>query len=188
MILGRKSVVQRGRVCETSRWTQNLGSLSILWVSPSLLQLSWLLPPSLHGKVSSSSVSLGADRNNWRFSDGTCREGQECLWKNKPSLQSSNTQNTLIRKIESQSLDGCGCHHLMRTQYPDLSMAQLNSILSDFSQIHSGAGQSPRCSADPLFYTCFLGLFSPRVLLVIFQGASCPQVNSCMRDKLLIVF
>lgn len=110
------------------------------------------------------------------------------LGKNKPNLHSSNTQNTLIMKIESQSLDGCGCHHLMRMQYPDLSMAQLNSILSDFSETHSGVGQSHRCSADLLFYTCFLGLFSQRVLLAIFQGASCPQVNSCMGDKLLIFF
>lgn len=30
MVLGRTSVVQGGRVCETSGWTQNLRSLPIL--------------------------------------------------------------------------------------------------------------------------------------------------------------
>lgn len=194
MMLGRKSVVQGGRVCETSRWTRNLRSLSILWVSTSLLQLSWLLPPSLRGSVPALWVSLEhglvslCRQKQLTFFKWNLQRRPGVLGKNKPNLQSSNTQNTLIMKIESQSLDGWGCHCSMHVQYPDLSMAQLNSILSDFSEIHSGVGQSHRCSADPLFYTCFLGLFSQRVSLAIFQGASCPQVNSCMTDKLLIFF
>lgn len=181
MMLGRKSAVQGGRVCETSRWTQNLRSLSILCVSPSLLQLSWLLPPSLPGRVSSSTVDISKtglcslmQTETTDFFKWNLQRRPRLLGKNKPNSHSSNTQNTLIMKIEPQSLDGCGCHHVMSMQYPNLSMAQLSSILSDFSEIHSGFAESHHCSAEPLFYACFLGLFSQRVLLTIFQGASCP--------------
>lgn len=132
------------------------GSAAALWISPK------------HGLCSLMQTET-TDFFKWNL-----QRRPRLLGENKPNSLSSNTQNTLIMKIEPQSLDGCGCHHVMSMQYPDLSMAQLSSILSDFSEIHSGFAESHHCSAEPLFYACFLGLFSQRVLLTIFQGASCP--------------